>query len=105
MELGKLGIETAEKLESLITKRLSEALEDERKTLEDRQRDGRDNDRSRSGVFFTHLSVMNIMIVKEFGVGFYGLIFDIVESELSQIDSKCLNENGTTIDRSYPFRF
>lgn len=87
-ELGKLGIQSAEKLESLITKHLSDALEDERKTVEDRQRGGRDNDKSRSGVFFTHLGLMNIMLEKEFGVGFHGMIFDKVESALSQIDSK-----------------
>jgi hypothetical protein len=51
LELGNLGIKIAEKLESLITKRLSEALEDKRKTVDDRQRASRDNDKSRSGIF------------------------------------------------------
>jgi hypothetical protein len=37
---------------------------------------------------------MSIMLEKEFGVGFYGLIFDIVESELSQTDSKMSKREG-----------
>ena len=82
-ELGKLGINTAEKLEALIAKHLSAAIEEDKKVARPRQEGSLADDRSRAGVFFTHLGLMTIMLEKEFGLGFHGLIFDKVESEVS----------------------
>ena len=87
-ELDKLGINTIDKLESLITRRLSKALEKDREIAEPRQKSELDDDRSKAGVFFTHLGLVTIMLEEEFGFGFHSKIFEKVESELSQSNKK-----------------
>jgi len=91
-ELGKLGINTVEKIEALITKHLSAAIEEDRKIAGPPQTHDPDDERSKAGVFFTHLGLMTIMLEKEFGVGFHSLIFDKVESELSDAEPEMPNK-------------
>jgi ppGpp synthetase/RelA/SpoT-type nucleotidyltranferase len=79
-ELSKLGIVRRSDLEGLISRRLSAALEEDRKIVE------RDEEASTTSTgrdhFFTHTGLLTIMLEKEFGQGFHSIIFEKVEAEL-----------------------
>jgi hypothetical protein len=78
-ELEKLGIVRRSDLEGLIARRLSEALAKERDIVGRTSGSMAANDADH---FFTHTGLLNVMLEKEFGVGFHSLIFDRVEAEL-----------------------
>lgn len=74
-ELTKLGIVRRNDLEALIDRHLETAL------AEDRDPVGRRADHD-TDHFFTHTGLLNIMLEREFGVGFHSIIFEKVEAEL-----------------------
>ena len=79
-ELGKLGIVRRSDLEGLITRRLSNALDEDRSVVERHQdRSSMSTDRDH---FYTHTGLLNIMLEKEFGQSFHSIIFARVEAEL-----------------------
>ena len=79
-ELSKLGMVRRSDLEGLIARRLSAALDEDRKIVEgDHGASTTSTDRDH---FFTHTGLLTIMLEKEFGQGFHSIIFDKVEAEL-----------------------
>jgi putative GTP pyrophosphokinase len=82
-ELGNLGILRVSDLDDLITRRLEEALEDDRKIV-DKHTDKQGEDTERSTHFFTHTGLLNMMLEKEFGMGFHSKIFKRVGDELER---------------------
>lgn len=85
-ELGKLGIIRRSDLESLITRRLPEALAEDSQVVEignTRPTPNRIEDH-----FFTHTGLLKVMLGKEFGDDFHSIIFDQVEAELETSEQK-----------------
>ena len=82
-ELGKLGIINAEDLEDLISRRLKDALAEDRKIVDRRDENGDSKQQDQDAVFFTHTVLPNMMLEAEHGMGFHSKIFDKVEEELS----------------------
>jgi putative GTP pyrophosphokinase len=82
-ELGKLGISNSKSLEDLISRRMDEALAEDRKSVERRDEKNRPDQQNQDAVFFTHTGLLNMMLEGEYGTGFHSKIFDKVEEELS----------------------
>lgn len=82
-ELGKLGILNADGLEDLISRRLDDALAEDRKIVDRRNESDEPKHQNLGAVFFTHTGLLNMMLEAEYGVGFHSKIFDKVEEELS----------------------
>jgi len=82
-ELSKLGITRAKEIEELISRRLGEAIEEYQKIVGGRQKKSGDANDDETDVFFTHTGLLNIMLEKEYGLGFHSKIFEKVEDELS----------------------
>lgn len=79
-ELTKLGIVRRNDLEALIDQHLGTALAEDRDTVGRRTDHG--GDHKDTDHFFTHTGLLNVMLEKEFGVGFHSIIFEKVEAEL-----------------------
>lgn len=79
-ELAKLGIVRRHDLEALLDRHLQTALAEDREIVT--RRNDRGDDRKAGDHFFTHTGLLNVMLEKEFGVGFHSIIFDKVEAEL-----------------------
>jgi len=77
-ELSKLGIVRRSDIEALIDRRLDTALAEDDSIVARRAGGAERGDDH----FFTHTGLLNVMLEKEFGVGFHSIIFDKVEAEL-----------------------
>lgn|SRR5574337_124168 len=84
-DLAKLGIVRRSDLEGLITRRLPDALAEDRKVVD---RTSSSTAASARDHFFTHTGLLTIMLEKEFGVGFHSIIFDKVEAELKESEQQ-----------------
>jgi hypothetical protein len=81
-ELGKLGITTTGSLEDLITRRLPDAIEQDRAAVEQQQARSAGDVPHEHASFFTHTGLLTIMLEREYGIGFHSRIFEKVEAEL-----------------------
>ncbi len=82
-ELGKLGILNSESLEDLISRRMDEALAEDRKIADRPNEKNGPDQQNQDAVFFTHTGLLNMMLEAEYGIGFHSKIFDKVEEELT----------------------
>lgn len=82
-ELDKLGIATTTHLEDLIARRLQEAIEEDQKVVGSRHAESTGECGDESDAFFTHTGLLNMMLEKEYGIGFHARIFAKVEAELT----------------------
>jgi len=81
-ELTRLGIVRRNDLETLIDRHLEAALADDHDIVGRRTEHG--GGHNESDHFFTHTGLLNMMLEKEFGVGFHSIIFKKVEAELQR---------------------